>query len=36
MTNPRSQCLVAVLPHDKLMVVGGHASNDSVEIATVV
>ena len=35
-TNPRSRCLVAVLPHDKLMVVGGDATNDSVEIATVV
>ena len=39
MTTPRSQCLVAVLPHDKLMVVGGRifdSTNDSVEIATIV
>ena len=39
MTTPRSQCLVAVLPHNQLMVVGGHMPNDvtdSVEIASIV
>ena len=36
MTTPRSQCLVAVLPHDKLIVVGGNTSNKSVEIASIV
>ena len=40
MATPRSQCLVAVLPHNKLMVVGGFApsgsTTDSVEIATIV
>jgi len=39
MVTPRCQCLVAVFPHNKLMVVGGrHASEvmDSVEIATIV
>ena len=35
MTTPRSECLVAVLPQDKLVVVGGDAKNTSVEIATV-
>ena len=40
MTAPRSQCLVAVLPHNELMVVGGVTSYggkiDSVEIASIV
>ena len=36
MTIARWRCLVAVLPHNKLMVVGGDANNDSVEIASVV
>ena len=39
MTTPRYRCLVAVLPHDKLMVVGGRTFDstiDSVEIATIV
>ena len=39
MTTPRSQCLVAVLPHNQLIVVGGHMPNDvtdSVEIASIV
>ena len=39
MTTPRSQCLVAVVPPNKLIVVGGHMPNDitdSVEIATIV
>ena len=37
MATPRHQCLVAVLPRDKLMVVGGYDSGtDSVEIATIV
>ena len=39
MTTPRYRCLVAALPHDKLMVVGGCTSNstiDYVEIATLV
>ena len=35
METPRSQCLVAVPPCDKLMVVGGDASNCSVEIVDV-
>ena len=43
MATPRSQCLVAVLPHNELMVVGGSTPDlpngvgtDSIEIATVV
>ena len=38
MATPRSQCLVAVFPHNELMVVGGYAPKltDSVEIATIV
>ena len=40
MKTPRSQCLVAVLPHNELMVVGGDIPScwgtDSVEIATIV
>ena len=39
MTNPRSQCLVVIFPHNELMVVGGLAPSgytDSVEIATIV
>jgi len=41
MTTPRSHCLVAVLPHNQLMVVGGVTSDsrtgtDSVEIASIV
>ena len=37
MATPRHQCLVAVLPRDKLMVVGGYDNaTDSVEIATIV
>ena len=39
MTTPRSQCLVAVLPHNQLMVVGGFIPNgdtDSVEIASII
>ena len=39
MTTPRRQCLVAVLPHNQLMVVGGSTSNgftNSVEIASIV
>ena len=38
MATPRYECLVAVLPHNKLMVVGGRTlvSASSVEIATVV
>ena len=40
LATPRSQCLVAVLPHNELMVVGGFAPSDSaidsVEIATIV
>ena len=38
MATPRSQCLVAVLPYNTLMVVGGYTPDgltDSVEIATV-
>ena len=38
MATPRSQCLVAVFPHNELVVVGGfiapHITTDSVEIAT--
>ena len=39
MTTPRSQCLVAVLPHNQLMVVGGWTlvgGTNSVEIASIV
>ena len=40
MTTPQSQCLVAVLPHNQLMVVGGFITGvnttDSVEIASIV
>ena len=39
MATPRHQCLVAVLPHNELMVVGGYTPGgvtDSVEIATIV
>ena len=39
MTTPRRQCLVTVLPHNELMVVGGFTPNgatDSVEIANIV
>ena len=39
MATPRHQCLVVVLPHNELMVVGGYDSThgiDSVEIATIV
>jgi len=41
MATPRSQCLVAVFPHNELMVVGSYApayggNTDSVEIATIV
>ena len=41
MTTPRSQCLVAVLPHNELRVVGGCTPNrwtgtDSVEIANII
>ena len=39
MTTPRSQCLVAVLPHNESTVVGGHTPGgrtDSVEIASIV
>ena len=39
MTTPRRQCLVVVLPHDQLMVVGGRTAGDetnSVEIASIV
>ena len=39
MATPRRRCLVAVLPHNELMVVGGETfgtSTDSVEIATIV
>ena len=39
MANPGHQCLVAVLPHNVLMVVGGftlHDMTDSVEFATIV
>jgi len=40
MATPRSHCLVAVLPHNELMIVGGFATlvevTDSVEIVTIV
>ena len=39
MTTPRESCLVAVLPQNELMVVGGGTPDgvtDSVEIATIV
>ena len=36
MVTPRSQCLVAVLPRNKFMVVGGDISNKSIEIANIV
>ena len=39
MATPRSRCLVAVLPRNELMVVGGNipdSMTDSVEIATIV
>ena len=38
MTTPRRQCLVAVLPHNELMVVGGFTpyETDSIEIASIV
>ena len=42
MATPRSQCLVAVLPHNELMVVGGLTPDigwpgtDSVEIASII
>ena len=39
MATPRRQCLVAVLPHNKLMVVGGFTAvdkTDSVEIASII
>ena len=41
MTTPQSQCLVAVLPHNELRVVGGCTPNrwtgtDSVEIVNIV
>ena len=40
MTTPRRQCLVVVLPHNELMVVGGDApkiwTTDSVEFASIV
>ena len=39
MTSPRRRCLVAVLPHNKLMVVGGYTpggKTDSVQIATII
>ena len=39
MATPRENCLVAVLPHNELMVVGGgtpDGTTDSVEIATIV
>ena len=38
LATPRSQCLIAVLPHNELMVVGGYTPDgktDSVEIATI-
>ena len=31
LATPRSQCLVAVLPHNELMVVGGHTSGDTTD-----
>ena len=36
MTTPQSQCCVAVLPHNELMVVGGFNKTDSVEFASIV
>ena len=40
MTTPQHQCLVAVLPHNQLMVVGGFIAGgdktDSVEIASII
>ena len=39
MTTPRHRCLVAVLPHNELMVVGGSTAGDetdSIEIASIV
>ena len=39
MTTPRHHCLVAVLPHNELMIVGGwtpDGETDTVEIATIV
>jgi len=38
MATAQSRCLVAVFPHNELMVVGGYAPKptDSVEIATIV
>ena len=39
MTTPRSKCSVAVFPHNKLMVVGGHTAHgktDPVEIASII
>ena len=39
MATPRRQCLVAVLPHSKLMVVGGFTAGDktdSIEIASII
>ena len=39
MATPRSRCLVAVLPHNELMVVGGYTPDgvtDSIEFATIV
>jgi len=40
MATPQCQCLVAVLPNNELVVVGGHTADgqlsDSVEIATIV
>ena len=39
MTTPRQECLVAVLPHNELMIVGGwtpDGETDTVEIATIV
>ena len=38
MTTPRCRCLVAVLPHNQLMVVGGLTPDktDSVEIASII
>ena len=39
MTTPRQQCLVAVLPHNELMAVGGgtpDGKTDTVKIATIV
>ena len=39
MTIARSQCLVAVLPHNKLMVVGGltpDGETDSIELVSII